>query len=135
MQRRSSGFTLIELMIAVAIIGILAAIAYPSYVEYVKKTRRAEIAALLSEQAQTLERSYSRNSGTYIGGGTGLSTGNPYYTITSTINAQDFTLTAAPVASGMMNGDKCGSFVITNTGARSNTGLASGVTSTTCWGR
>ncbi|RJX75935.1 type IV pilin protein [Pseudomonas sp. LS-2] len=134
MQRRSAGFTLIELMITVAIIGILAAIAYPSYTEYVKKTRRAEIAEVLTEQAQTLERSYSRNNGTYSGT-TGLSTGNAYYTITSTVNAQDFTLTAAPISTGMMNNDKCGSFVITNTGARSNTGLATGTTSATCWGR
>jgi type IV pilus assembly protein PilE len=134
MQRSSAGFTLIELMIAVAIIGILAAIAYPSYNEYVKKTRRAEIAEVLTEQAQTLERSYSRNSGTYSGT-TGLSTGNAYYTITSTVNAQDFTLTAAPISTAMMNNDKCGSFVITNTGARSNTSLATGTTSATCWGR
>jgi type IV pilus assembly protein PilE len=134
MRRQSTGFTLIELMITVAIIGILAAIAYPSYTEYVKKTRRAEIAELLSEQAQTLERSYSKNNGTYSGT-TGLSPGNAYYKITSTVNAQDYTLTAAPVPAAMMNGDKCGSFVLTNTGARTNTGLATGTTSTTCWGR
>ncbi len=134
MQRSSAGFTLIELMITVAIIGILAAIAYPSYTEYVKKTRRAEIAEVLTEQAQTLERSYSKNNGTYSGT-TGLSTGNAYYTITSTVNAQDFTLTAAPISTAMMNNDKCGSFVITNTGARSNNNLATGTTSATCWGR
>ncbi len=60
------GFTLIELMVTVAIIGILAAIAYPSYTEYVKKTRRAEAAALLLNTAQLVERYYSQN-GSYGG--------------------------------------------------------------------
>ena len=135
MQKTSSGFSLIELMIAVAIIGILAAIAYPSYTEYVRKTRRAEIVELLSEQAQTLERGYSKNSGAYDTAGAGLSSGNNYYSVSWTINAQDFTLTAAPVATSMMNGDRCGSFVLTNTGARSNTNLVTGTTTATCWGR
>lgn len=60
------GFTLIELIVTVAIIGVLAAIAYPSYTEYVKKTRRAEAAALLLNTVQLVERHYSQNS-TYSG--------------------------------------------------------------------
>ncbi|WP_219062587.1 type IV pilin protein [Pseudomonas sp. UMAB-08] len=124
MRRQSKGFTLIELMIVVAIVGILAAIAYPSYTEYVKKTHRSEIAGLLSEQAQILERFYSRN-GQYsnVTGPAAvalvISAGNTYYTIAPVRDAQDFTLTAAPIQGAMMDGDKCGSFVITNTGARS----------------
>ncbi|KPY96418.1 type IV pilin protein [Pseudomonas tremae] len=130
----SRGFTLIELMIVVAIVGILAAIAYPSYTEYVKRTQRSAIASLLSEQVQALERYYSRISpSTYIGAT--VSGGNTYYKIDSVPTATDFTLTATPIPGTMMAGDKCGSFVITNTGARTNPGSAAGVTPKDCWGR
>ena len=65
------GFTLIEVMIVVVIVGILAAIALPSYQEHVRQTRRAEVSALLLENAQLLERHYTRSgsydSGTVIG--------------------------------------------------------------------
>ena len=56
MDRLKNGFTLIEVMIVVAIIGVLAAIAYPSYQEYVKKTKRVEVQAELTEIAAKLQR-------------------------------------------------------------------------------
>ncbi len=59
-RTRSSGFTLMELMITVAIIGILAAIAYPNYTEYVARGRRAEGKAALFNAMQALERRFGQ---------------------------------------------------------------------------
>ena len=61
-RRHAAGFTLIELMIVVAVIAILGAIAYPSYQDYVRKGKRAEGRAALLRTAQLLERWYSDKS-------------------------------------------------------------------------
>lgn len=131
MQMKNQGFTLIELMIVVAIVAILAAVAYPSYLSHVKTTRRAEIVVLLTQGAQNLERQYSR-SGNYADTSTPDPVGNAYYTIISVRSATAFTLTATPVTGGIMAGDVCGNFILTNTGVRSNSGSG---TTLTCWGR
>ena len=62
---KNSGFTLIELMVVVAIIAIIAAVALPSYQEHVAKTRRSEAGSALLEGAQALERYFSAN-GRYL---------------------------------------------------------------------
>jgi type IV pilus assembly protein PilE len=59
MIRKSAGFTLIELIIAVTIIAILAGIAYPVYIDYVRKTNRAEAKVELMDAAQRLQRCYT----------------------------------------------------------------------------
>jgi type IV pilus assembly protein PilE len=59
--RRSTGFTLVELMIVVAIIAVLAAIALPTYTSYITKTRRAAAKGCLSEYANYMERYYTTN--------------------------------------------------------------------------
>lgn len=133
MRRSNRGFTLIEIMIVIAIIGIVLTISIPSYNEYVKKGRRAEVVSLLSEQAQSLERFYTKNS--VYTGITGLSAGNDFYTLTPTITDQTFLLTAARKTGTAMATDKCGDFTLTNTGVRSMNNATTGLTTKDCWGR
>ena len=133
MGRDRRGFTLIELLIALAIIGLLAGVAYPGYTGHVKKVYRAEIVGLLNEQAQHLERFYTR-SGTFIDA-SGISAGNDRYRITAALNPQDFRLVATPAVDSVMAGDPCGDFSLTSTGARANPGAAPDVSRTLCWGQ
>ena len=133
MRRSNRGFTLIEIMIVIAIIGIMLTIGLPSYNEYVKKGRRADVVSNLSEQAQILERFYSKNN--VYTGVTGLSTGNDFYTITPTLTDQTFLLTATRKTGTAMATDKCGDFTLTNTGVRSMNNATTGLTTKDCWGR
>lgn len=130
-----SGFTLIELMITVAIVGILVAIALPTYRDSIAKSRRAEVRAILLETSQWMERFYSENY-SYVQntGGTLVNTAMPgnlkvaprdtggAYNIVATSVAvpASYTLTATRVVGGSMATDKCGDFTISNTGVKSN---------------
>jgi type IV pilus assembly protein PilE len=150
--RRHGGFTLIELMITLAIVGILAAVAYPSYREYVAKSRRAEAQALLMQSSQWMERFYAENysystntAGVAVTDATMFparysqspASGTAAYTITVTPTATTFTVTAT--RAGTMAADKCGNFQITHTGVRQLTGFTSAAGATqvaamqSCW--
>lgn len=129
-------------MVTVAIIGILSAIAYPSYTEYVRRANRAEAATILNEAALFLERVYTdsaRYDQTSGGGAVSLpaahspKTGVAKYDITVAMGAapsQSYTLTAAPV--GSMSGDGCGNLTLEDNGAM---GVSGSKSVKECWGR
>lgn len=139
-----SGFTLIELMITVAIISILAAIAYPSYTSQIARGKRADARVQLSSAQQWMEKFFSENY-SYSADSAGNATttafnaqpfsrsprvgeGSAAYTVTVTPTATAYTLTAAPIAGGSMATDTCGTFTLTNTGRRGASGDV-----LTCW--
>ena len=122
-RRRGAGFTLIELMVVVVVIGILSAIAYPSYQEHVRQARRAEVATVLLENAQLLERHYTRQGADDEGPPAALAsqspaTGPAVYQIVASLAAESFTLTATAVAGGIMAGDVCATVTLNQVNQR-----------------
>ncbi|ARD15207.1 type IV pilin protein [Neisseria meningitidis] len=96
MKNVQKGFTLLELMIAVAILGILTLITYPSYKTYIRRVRLSEVRTTLLHNAQTMER-YYRQKGTFEHYDKNKLKQNKYFNITlSKFNPDHFTLQAVP---------------------------------------
>jgi type IV pilus assembly protein PilE len=136
------GFTLIELMIAVAVIGILAAIAYPSYTQHVLKSRRAEAKAALLDLAARQERYFSINNRYanapselgYAGAQFPvdvLSGRQAYYQLSSNVGAPATSYMARATPVGAQSQDTCGTFSINHLGVQGNAGNALPVAA--CW--
>jgi type IV pilus assembly protein PilE len=140
-QKFAGGFSLIELLVAVAIVGILATIAYPSYQAFVRQTNRTDATKTMALDAQSLQRCYSQNF-TYVnsaGTPCNVVAGNStspqgFYTITHTINAQDYTLTATALAAPQTADSQCQTFTLLSSGQQSAHNSGASDTTQTCWG-
>ena len=144
MKKYNLGFTLIELMIAVVIIGVLVAIALPSYQNHIDTSYRSEGKAFLLHIASSQERYYTQQSqyattnqliafnGLDPDSGDTLQSQNGFYTVTSASDANfvSYTLTATVNATQWADAD-CGNLTLSNTGVRGAT--ATGADVDECW--
>jgi type IV pilus assembly protein PilE len=142
-RARSGGFTLIELMITIAIVALLASIAIPSYSSFIARGKRADARGQLLQAAQYMQRFYAANdafntsrSGQAIADSmpTPLqrapAEGVQVYTLSINATSAAYTLTMAP--SGTMASDPCASFILNSAGVRSVSGAAT-KTRDECW--
>lgn len=142
---RQKGFTLLELMVVVAIIGIIAAVAYPSFIKAGNKGRRAEGKAALQQAAQLLERCYA-NYGLYNSGNCGevatLTAGTAskpelYYVISFAKPSTDITgtyylVTATAISGPQVKDTGCTTFTLNSTGQQGSGGSTTSDAGS-CW--
>jgi type IV pilus assembly protein PilE len=155
MKQTQSGFTLVELMIAVAIVGILSSIAIPSYQDSVRKSRRADAKAALLGFANAMERHFTESNNYCDAGGpdggdscgdAGSDFGTPptsifspnsetatYYnfTIADDVTTSSYNLLATPI--GAQADDKCGTLTLTHRGDKDIADADAGVLKADCW--
>lgn len=146
--RNENGFTLIELVIVIAIVGILSAIAFPAYTSFVQEGRRADAQNLLLQIASLQEQFFSEN-GSYapvdvlladVDVGDDAVTDGGHYEIgvvctpqddCTGLNAQTYLLTAEP--QGIQDTDECGSFTYNQAGQRDIADADAGIEADDCW--
>ncbi|ANY88357.1 MULTISPECIES: type IV pilin protein [Pseudomonas] len=132
MQR---GLGLIELLIVLAVTGILAAIAYPSYSDQLRRAARSEVVGLLQDAALRLERHRVR-TGRYADPDPQvppLPAGTRHYRLQAQRDDDSFVLVARRLPASTMADDRCGDFQLDQAGVRDNPGA--GMPVEDCWGR
>ena len=136
MRKCQRGFTMMELMVVLVIIGILAALVYPSYTGHVVKTRRAAAEAALLTLAANMETYYNQNN-SYAGAtlanvNSPTTTQDSFYTLSiNTATASTFTIRAVPVGTQATNDAACGTLTYDQLGTKGITGSGNALT---CWG-
>lgn len=139
-QKIQAGFTLVELMITVAIVAILAAVGYPSYAEYVRRTARADAQADIAENVQFLERVFTNNNryDRTMNGGAWVAlpvtqsprSGTAKYNMAIVFDPVGATYTLSAVPQGNQVQDKCGTMTINQAGVQTP---ATGTDGRPCW--
>ncbi len=135
MIKKIIGFTLIELMVTVVIIGILTAIAYPTYQGYMAKNRRSDGQVALLDLANRMERYFASNNtyagATLAGVGEAATSPNGYYNMSiATATATNYTLQAAPTGAQATADTLCGTLTLNQLGQKGTTGTGAAAT---CW--
>lgn len=135
-NRSANGFTLIELVIVVAIVGILAAVAIPNYSDSVVKSRRKAAATCLIEHAQFMERYYTTNlnyTGAVLPALGCANDLNASYTfaLNGAATAITYSLSATAIGGQAARDTLCGNLGLDQTGAKTESGSASDASE--CW--
>lgn len=136
-----TGFTLIEVMVVVALVGILAAIAYPSYQSFIQRGQRSQAISVLRENAQFMERNFTE-ANRYDQNAAGVALVLPFnnspregtatYGIAlAAVTATTYSLAATPIAGTVAAGDACGTLTLNNLGQQG----VGGSDVATCWNR
>jgi type IV pilus assembly protein PilE len=149
MARRDAGFTLIELMVVVVIATILLSLAVPSYMTYIRQSRRTEAKTALLDLAGREESYFATNGSQYTAAAANLGFaafgapfGSGYYVLTacspacapSAVAAPSYTITATPAAgSSQVNDTQCASFSVDSTGTQYASTSAGVANTAYCW--
>ncbi len=138
---KENGFSLVELLIVIAIVAILAAIVYPSYTDSVRKTKRSDAQVALSRAATFQEREYSENNAysTTMADLGGATSDEGYYTISASIPTSCapscYLLSATPATGGAQTADtECWTMTLDHTGRKASANKAGTANPAgTCW--